>query len=280
MKLLQVGTCCLHDANAGSTHSWRNRPGPRRGIGHATCRNEGALTALCHLSFYMGSPRGQRLLQAAWRKPQSWRLLFHCFSNTGWYTFGAVMEGLLKHAATLLQHVVGSIVDSAPHPEVCIQGITASKLGTVCSVLLQRALPCAQNLNGHCCSYLGCVIGVHRLSTNVRLCWLFLQESLLTTSWVNVKVVVHVQPCAKVWASGFASALLPRRAPTSKIRQNVYAWMEAFFEQWLKGSPGVRLQQLAAVLHKYQTFPQLYIYSESDHVVPHTSVEAFMEVLH
>lgn len=54
--------------------------------------------------------------------------------------------------------------------------------------------------------------------------------------------------------------------------------MECFFEQWLKGSPGVRLQQLAAVLQKYQTFPQLYIYSESDHVVPHTSVEAFMEV--
>lgn len=54
--------------------------------------------------------------------------------------------------------------------------------------------------------------------------------------------------------------------------------MECFFEQWLKGSPGVRLQQLASVLQQHQTFPQLYIYSESDHVVPHTSVEAFMKV--
>ena len=54
--------------------------------------------------------------------------------------------------------------------------------------------------------------------------------------------------------------------------------MECFFEQWLKGSPGKRLQQLAAVLQQYQNFPQLYIYSESDHVVPHTSVEDFMEV--
>lgn len=87
------------------------------------------------------------------------------------------------------------------------------------------------------------------------------------------------EPCAKVWASGFASALLPRRSATSEFRQNVYAWMECFFEQWLQGSPGVRLQQLAGVLQKYQTFPQLYIYSESDHVVPHTSVEAFMEVI-
>ncbi|KAL3160066.1 hypothetical protein ABBQ38_009781 [Trebouxia sp. C0009 RCD-2024] len=139
--------------------------------------------------------------KTAWKTPKDFRLLFHCFSNTGWYTFGAVMEGLLKHAAMLLQHVIGSVVDSAPHAE----------------------------------------------------------------------------PCAKVWASGFATALLPRRASTSEFRQNVYAWMECFFEQWLKGSPGVRLQQLAAVLQKYQTFPQLYIYSESDHVVPHTSVEAFME---
>ena len=54
--------------------------------------------------------------------------------------------------------------------------------------------------------------------------------------------------------------------------------MECFFEQWLKGSPGKRLKQLAAVLQQYQTFPQLYIYSLSDHVVPHTSVEDFMEV--
>ena len=58
----------------------------------------------------------------------------------------------------------------------------------------------------------------------------------------------------------------------------MYAWMECFFEQWLKGSPGIRLQQLAAVLQQYQTFPQFYIYSESDLVVPHTSIEAFMQV--
>ena len=89
-----------------------------------------------------------------------------------------------------------------------------------------------------------------------------------------------MQPCAKVWASGFTSALLPRRDLTNEFRQNVHAWMECFFEQWLKGTAGLRLQQLAAVLQQYQTFPQLYIYSESDHVVPHTSVEAFMEVSH
>ena len=58
------------------------------------------------------------MLQTAWRTPKDFRLLFHCFSNTGWYTFGAVMEGLLKHAVTLLQHVIGSVVDSAPHAEV------------------------------------------------------------------------------------------------------------------------------------------------------------------
>lgn len=139
--------------------------------------------------------------QAAWQDPKEWRLLFHCFSNTGWYTFGAVIEGLLTKAVTMMQHVVGSVVDSAP----------------------------------------------------------------------------HAQPCAKVWASGFTSALLPRRDLTNEFRQNVHAWMECFFEQWLKGTAGLRLQQLAAVLQQYQTFPQLYIYSESDHVVPHTSVEAFME---
>ena len=94
------------------------------------------------------------------------------------------------------------------------------------------------------------------------------------------RLLVLMQPCAKVWASGFTSALLPRRDLTNEFRQNVHAWMECFFEHWLKGTAGLRLQQLAAVLQQYQTFPQLYIYSESDHVVPHTSVEAFMEVSH
>lgn len=60
------------------------------------------------------------MLQTAWKTPKDFRLLFHCFSNTGWYTFGAVMEGLLKHAAMLLQHVIGSVVDSAPHAEVSL----------------------------------------------------------------------------------------------------------------------------------------------------------------
>ena len=61
---------------------------------------------------------GRCYLQAAWQDPKEWRLLFHCFSNTGWYTFGAVIEGLLTKAATMMQHVVGSVVDSAPHAQV------------------------------------------------------------------------------------------------------------------------------------------------------------------
>ena len=86
--------------------------------------------------------------------------------------------------------------------------------------------------------------------------------------------------CSHAPRFGLQAALLPRRDLTNEFRQNVHAWMECFFEQWLKGTAGLRLQELAAVLQQHQTFPQLYIYSESDHVVPHTSVEAFMEVRH
>ncbi len=49
------------------------------------------------------------------------------------------MEGLLKHAATLLQHVVGSVVDSAPHAQVrpaLIRGPCAS--AAQCSTLCVR----------------------------------------------------------------------------------------------------------------------------------------------
>ena len=79
-------------------------------------------------------------VQAAWRKPEQWRLLFHCFSNTGWYTFGAVMEGLLKHAAKLLEHVIGSVIDSAPHAEVSHPGDGMVTVYTQrCS---DRTMPC------------------------------------------------------------------------------------------------------------------------------------------
>ena len=87
------------------------------------------MTALSHTSFYLwpfavhhsalsSIILGHCHLQAASQDPKEWRLLFHCFSNTGWYTFGAVIEGLLTKAATMMQHVVGSVVDSAPHAQV------------------------------------------------------------------------------------------------------------------------------------------------------------------
>lgn len=53
------------------------------------------------------------------------------------------MEGLLKHAATLLQHVVGSVVDSAPHAQVKPvstdnESLTAAatKHGPMCSLII------------------------------------------------------------------------------------------------------------------------------------------------
>ncbi|XP_073032089.1 uncharacterized protein [Primulina eburnea] len=59
-------------------------------------------------------------------------LVFHTFSNTGWLTYGVILEKLQKKDSDLIERIKGCIVDSAPvaapDPQVWASGFSAAFL--------------------------------------------------------------------------------------------------------------------------------------------------------
>jgi hypothetical protein len=48
----------------------------------------------------------------------SGRLLFHTFSNTGWVSFGGILEESIRTGSSIITHICGAVIDSAPQPAV------------------------------------------------------------------------------------------------------------------------------------------------------------------
>lgn len=60
------------------------------------------------------------------------QLIFHTFSNTGWLTYGAILEKMQKQGEHLLERIKGCVIDSAPvpdpDPQVWASGFSAALL--------------------------------------------------------------------------------------------------------------------------------------------------------
>ncbi|XP_044494747.1 transmembrane protein 53 [Mangifera indica] len=69
---------------------------------------------------------------AAWLEDEGKNLVFHTFSNTGWLTYGAILEKFQKQDPSLIGRIRGCIVDSAPvaapDPQVWASGFSAAFL--------------------------------------------------------------------------------------------------------------------------------------------------------
>ncbi|EIE18250.1 DUF829-domain-containing protein [Coccomyxa subellipsoidea C-169] len=124
------------------------------------------------------------------------RLVFHTFSNTGWVSFGGILE---SYGDALLPHICGAVIDSAPQPAVS-----------------------------------------------------------------------HT-----VLAAGSFSALFPR-SRYNKNDPRVFV-IKNFLKMVVQGDKKRRLKGVARLLYCLSDFPQLYIYSTSDHVIPSTAVKAWIQ---
>ncbi|XP_072968907.1 uncharacterized protein [Typha angustifolia] len=70
---------------------------------------------------------------AGWVAEESGKnLIFHTFSNTGWLTYGAILEKFQKQDSSVMEKIRGCIVDSAPvaapDPQVWASGFSAAFL--------------------------------------------------------------------------------------------------------------------------------------------------------
>ncbi|XP_031496183.1 uncharacterized protein LOC116261524 [Nymphaea colorata] len=72
-----------------------------------------------HLAHWMGEDDGNKLI-------------FHTFSNTGWLTYGVILEKLSHQDQSMIENIKGCIVDSAPvaapDPQVWASGFSAAIL--------------------------------------------------------------------------------------------------------------------------------------------------------
>ena len=113
-------------------------------------------------------------------------------------------------------------------------------------------------------------------------------ELFQSISGVIVDSAPMPKACPKVWASGIMGAILPHRggaaaasaasdSDSTPLRDRLQIPLERFLARYLSGPSGKKLMQLATVLEKHQSYPQFYVYSLADEVIPADAIEAFMQ---
>ncbi|KAJ6737069.1 hypothetical protein OIU85_019165 [Salix viminalis] len=103
--------------------------------GSSDCSSEKSRTVI--LSYQVGGKAEQDIdllvnHLADWLEEDRKNLVFHTFSNTGWLTYGVILEKFQKQDPSLMGRIRGCIVDSAPvaapDPQVWASGFSAAFL--------------------------------------------------------------------------------------------------------------------------------------------------------
>eukprot|EP00884_Botryococcus_braunii_P010536 jgi/Botrbrau1/19484/Bobra.0714s0002.1 len=126
------------------------------------------------------------------------RVVFHCFSNTGWVTLGAFLQEFGGDDCPMKPYISGAIIDSAPQPRVSTRMIAAGALAAM-----------------------------------------------------NRGKVDQNGPAMKLWMLGL--------------------------DLWVQGDRRQQLEQIARDIEERSSFPQLYIYSLVDNVIPYKAVLCTMQ---
>ncbi|KAK3019048.1 hypothetical protein RJ639_003743 [Escallonia herrerae] len=181
-------------------------------------------------------------------------LVFHTFSNTGWLTYGAILEKFQKQDLTLMGRIRGCVVDSAP-----------------------VAAPDPQNDNATPFSYSDIFEQRKEEGRGVVLVWASgFSAAFLKKHSVATKGYTRDNEQGLEVSGGTKSLVEAKPAITETALLLV---LEKFFEVVLN-LPAVnrRLSDVVGQLTSGQpSCPQLYIYSSADKVIPARSVESFIE---
>ncbi|KAH9617525.1 hypothetical protein KSS87_020703, partial [Heliosperma pusillum] len=176
-------------------------------------------------------------------------LIFHTFSNTGWLTYGVMLEKFQKQDSSLLGRIKGCIVDSAPvaapDPQVWASGFSAA--------FLKKQSIATKGLSTlHDSADEELVTGKTAREPKPAMT----ETALLTVLGKFFEVVLKLPPVNSL-LNGFCL----------KFDGKILIWLN-----------NRRLSDVIGVLSSRQpSCPQLYIYSSADQVIPAHSVESFIE---
>ncbi|KAI9088930.1 hypothetical protein K1719_029209 [Acacia pycnantha] len=202
-------------------------------------------------------------------------LIFHTFSNTGWFSYGAILDRMLGRQ-DLMEKIIGCVVDSGGgepfNPQVWAAGFSAA-------ILKKRSSSAQAVVEVGDINKSGSVDNSSRLpqkESSTMEAESGFSAAILKKRSSSAQAVVEVGDIHK---SGTVdnSSRLPQKE-SSTMEAVLLTLLEKFFSVILK-LPDVdrRLSKVVSVLREHQPCPQLYLYSSADTVVPFESIEKFIE---
>eukprot|EP00250_Pteridium_aquilinum_P024332 c28933_g1_i1 orf=313-1872(+) len=182
-------------------------------------------------------------------------VIFHTFSNTGWLTYGAVLERLINHGDKFLEKIKGCVVDSAPSarpdPQVWASGFSAA--------LLKKSSVATQMVQSYGADgWNGTMIPYPKPSLKETALLAMLEKFFsvfLQIPYVNrrlndvVSVLANQQPsCPQLYIYSSADTVIPAKS------------VEAFIEEQKKAGHMVSACNFQCSPHvdHFRTFPEKY----------------------
>ncbi|KAG0584655.1 hypothetical protein KC19_3G225800 [Ceratodon purpureus] len=212
------------------------------------------------------------------------QLIFHTFSNTGWLTYGAILEKMQKQGGNLVERIKGCVVDSAPvpdpDPQVWASGFSAALLKKRSSATKPASLKGevkegvtveASSLGSVANLEMGGANGLETavLSVLEGFFSLFLKLPAINQRLSEVVTVLQKKqpPCPQLYIYSTADKVIPVKA------------VEAFIEEQRKTGRVVRACNLQSSPHvdHFRSHPKLYSEQLSNflkEVLPSTHAQA------
>lgn len=152
-------------------------------------------------------------------------VIFHTFSNTGWLTYGAVLERLINEGDEYVEKIKGCVVDSAPSarpdPQVWASGFSAAllKKGSVATQMLQSGS--ADAWNGMIAYPKPSLKETALLATLEKFFSVFLQIPYVNRRLnAVVSVLANQQPsCPQLYIYSSADTVIPAKSVESFIEE-------------------------------------------------------------
>ncbi|KAH7566378.1 hypothetical protein JRO89_XS08G0149800 [Xanthoceras sorbifolium] len=182
-------------------------------------------------------------------------LVFHTFSNTGWLVYGAILDDLQSRHDLMVRITLKDVL----------------LILVVETPLILRYIRIKQDLNPTTRALTGSLLLI--LSIRSGFAAALAQKRGGSSANPRIKTT-------KIYgAESDHQVIAPKKEPADQMDKIILQFVFEKFFSILLNLPRLnqKLKRTTSVLKEKQAFPQLYLYSTGDKVIPSKSVEMFME---